>query len=105
MFLDEELEAAETESTRTIDIDQFVPKTEIDHLYGVLPYYLAPEGDVGLDAFLVIRSVIRANEYGWLGCVVLTSREHVIALERRGKGLVGTAYYRTRHASEKWRRT
>ena len=48
------------ESTRTIDIDEFVPKEEIDDLYNVRPYYIAPEGKVGADAFAVIRDVIGA---------------------------------------------
>ena len=38
---DEELEAISIESTRTIDIDEFVPKQEIDELYNIRPYYIA----------------------------------------------------------------
>ena len=52
---DEELDAVQIESTRTIEIDQFVPKSEIDERYIELPYYLAPDGKVGQDAFAVIR--------------------------------------------------
>jgi DNA end-binding protein Ku len=87
---DEELEAIALESTRTIDIDSFVPKKEIDQLYNIRPYYIAPEGKVGIDAFAVIRDVIEETDRVALGRVVLTSREHVIALEPRGKGLMGT---------------
>jgi DNA end-binding protein Ku len=86
----EELEAIAIESKRTIEIDEFVPKSEIDDLYNVRPYYIAPNGDVGMDAFVVIRDIIAAMKKVALGRVVLTSREHVIALEPRGKGLVGT---------------
>jgi DNA end-binding protein Ku len=87
---DEDLEAIALESTRTIDIDSFVPRKEIDQLYNIRPYYIAPEGKVGIDAFSVIRDVIEAVDKVALGRVVLTSREHVIALEARGKGLMGT---------------
>src|SRR6266516_6188756 len=87
---DEELEAISVESTRTIDIDEFVPKDEIDDLYNVRPYYIAPEGKVGVDAFAVIRDVIEATKKVALGRLVLTSREHVIALEARCQGLMGT---------------
>jgi DNA end-binding protein Ku len=87
---DEELEAIALESTRTIDIDTFIPKKEIDQLYNIRPYYIAPEGKVGIDAFAVIRDVIEETDKVALGRVVLTSREHVIALEPRGKGLMGT---------------
>ena len=41
---DEEIEAVQIESTRTIDIDRFVPKNEIDERYINSPYYLAPDG-------------------------------------------------------------
>ena len=86
---DEELEAVQIESTRTIDIDQFVPKNEIDERYIESPYYIAPDGQVGQDAFAVIRDTIGKLNMVALGRVVLTRREHVIALEPRGRGLLG----------------
>jgi len=87
---DKEIDAIALESTRTIEIDEFVPRTEIDDLYLIRPYYIAPDGKVGQDAFAVIRDVIRQMNMVAIGRVVLTSREHVIALEARGKGLMGT---------------
>ncbi len=86
---DEELDAVQIESTRTIDIDQFVPKNEIDERYIDSPYYLAPDGKVGEDAFAVIRDTIGKLNMVALGRVVLTRREHVIALEPKGRGLLG----------------
>jgi DNA end-binding protein Ku len=85
----EELEAVAIESKRTIEIDEFVPKKEIDELYLNSPYYLVPDGEVGQQAFAVIREAIRKEGIVALGRVVFTSREHVIALEPRGKGLMG----------------
>jgi DNA end-binding protein Ku len=85
----EELEAIAIESKRTIEIDEFVPKKEIDELYLNNPYYLVPDGDVGQQAFAVIREAISKEGMVALGRVVFTSREHVIALEPRGKGLLG----------------
>src|SRR5262249_56634052 len=84
----EELEAVAIESTRTIDIDEFVPKKEIDDLYLNNPYYLVPDGEVGQQAFAVIREAIRKEGMVALGRDVFTSREHVIALQPRGKGLL-----------------
>jgi DNA end-binding protein Ku len=86
---DEELDAVQIESTRTIDIDQFVPKTEIDERYIDAPYYIAPDGQVGQDAFAVIRDTIGKLNMVALGRVVLTRREHIIALEPKGRGLLG----------------
>jgi DNA end-binding protein Ku len=87
---DEELESIALESTKTIEIDEFVPRNEIDELYNIRPYYIAPDGKVGQDAFVVIRNVIEQMKMVAIGRVVLTSREHVIAIVPRGKGLMGT---------------
>ncbi len=85
----EELEAIAIESKRTIEIDGFVPKKEIDELYLNSPYYIVPDGEVGQQAFAVIREAIRQEGMVAIGKVVFTSREHIIALEARDKGLLG----------------
>jgi DNA end-binding protein Ku len=85
----DELDNIALESTRTIEIDQFVPRSEIDDLYLVRPYYIVPDGKVGHDAYAVIRETIRAMDRVALARVVLTNREHVIGLEARDNGLVG----------------
>jgi DNA end-binding protein Ku len=86
----EELENVALESTRTIEIDEFVDPTEIDPRYLIRPYYLRPDGKVGHDAFAVIRETIREMNKVAIGRVVLTNREHIIALEPLDKGLMGT---------------
>jgi DNA end-binding protein Ku len=86
----EELEAIAIESKRTIEIDEFVPKKEIDELYLNSPYYIVPDGEVGQQAFAVIREAIKREGMVALGKIVFTSREHVISLEPRGRGLLGT---------------
>ena len=85
----EELEAVAIESKRTIDIEQFIPKKEIDELYLGNPYYIVPDGEVGQQAFAVIRDAIKEKGMVAIARVVFTSREHVIALEPRGKGMMG----------------
>jgi DNA end-binding protein Ku len=85
----EELEAVALESKRVIDIEEFVPKTEIDELYIRDPYYMVPDGEVGQQAFAVIREAIRKEGMVAIAKVVFTSREHIIALEARGKGMLG----------------
>jgi DNA end-binding protein Ku len=86
----EELENVALESTRTIEIDEFVQRSEIDPRYIIRPYYLCPDGKIGHDAFAVIRETIREMNKVAIGRVVLTSREHIIALEPLDKGLMGT---------------
>jgi len=85
----EELEAVALESKRVIDIESFVPRKEIDELYLNNPYYVVPDGEIGQQAFAVIREAIRQEGMVALGKVVFTSREHVFALEPRGKGMMG----------------
>ncbi|MBR0823862.1 Ku protein [Bradyrhizobium liaoningense] len=86
----EELEEIALESSRTIEIDEFVDKSDIDPRYLIRPYYLRPDGKVGHDAFAVIRETIREMNKVAIGRVVLTNREHIIVLEPMEKGLVGT---------------
>jgi DNA end-binding protein Ku len=86
----DELEDIALESTRTIEIDEFVPKTDIDNRYLIRPYYLVPDGKVGHDAFAVIRETIRSMNKVAIGRLVLTNREHIIALEPLDRGLMGT---------------
>src|SRR3954447_17818524 len=85
----EELEAVALESQRVVDIDEFVPKSSIDELYLNNPYYIVPDGEVGQQAFAVIREAIRKEGMVAIGKIVFTSREHIIALEAREKGLLG----------------
>jgi DNA end-binding protein Ku len=99
----DELENIALESTRTIEIDEFVKRDEIDPRYIIRPYYLTPDGKVGHDAYAVIRETIRSMDMVAIGRVVLTSREHIIALEPMEKGLVGTLLrypYEVRSESE-----
>jgi DNA end-binding protein Ku len=85
----EELEAIALESKRVIEIDEFVRRDEIDDLYFNNPYYIVPDGEVGRQAFAVIREALKQEGMVAIGSVMFTSREHIIALEARSKGLLG----------------
>ena len=86
----EELEAVQVESNHTIDIDSFVPRDEIDKRYLNHPYYIAPDGKAAIDAFAVIRDAMKDRDRVALARIVLTNREHIIAIEPLGKGMLGT---------------
>jgi Ku protein len=99
----DELEAVQIESNHTIDIDSFVPRGEIDKRYLNHPYYIAPDGKAGIDAFAVIRDAMKDQDRVALARIVLTNREHIIAIEPLGKGLLGTTLrypYELRDESE-----
>jgi DNA end-binding protein Ku len=87
---DDELEKIKIESTHTIEIDRFVPRSEIDDRYLASPYYLSPTDQVGQEAFSVIRDAMREKKMVGLARVVLTRREHVVMLEPFDKGLLAT---------------
>ena len=86
----DELEAVEVESTRAIDIDKFVPDEEIDKRYYERPYYIAPDDKTGEEAFAVIRDAMKDKGRVALARIVFANREHILAIEPWGKGMLGT---------------
>jgi DNA end-binding protein Ku len=100
---DDELDALAVESKHTIEIDSFVPREQIDERYLDSPYYITPDGQVGQDAFAVIREAMRGKDMVALGRVVLAKREWVIMLQPWDKGLMATTLrypYEIRDAKE-----
>ena len=88
LLSDDEIKSVKLESTKTIDIERFVPAEEIDRIYWDNPYYLAPDGKLAQEAFGVIRTALEQSGQIALGRVVLSTRERVMALEPRGKGIL-----------------
>jgi non-homologous end joining protein Ku len=78
------------ENTRTIEIERFVPRSQIDTRYHNTPYYITPRDVMGQEAFSVIRDAMAGRGVVGMGHVVLASRERPIIVEARGKGLLGT---------------
>ena len=76
------------ESSRTIDIDKFVPRAQIDERFLDSPYYLVPDDKVGQDAFAVVRDAMRGKDMVALGRIVFAKRERVMMLQPWGKGLL-----------------
>jgi DNA end-binding protein Ku len=90
LFDKEELDAMRLQSTRNIDIEDFVPADSIDRIYWDEPYYLAPAGKTGLEAFAVIQAAMRKQRKVALGRLVMHTRERICALEPRGSGILLT---------------
>jgi DNA end-binding protein Ku len=87
---DDELDAVAVESNHTIEIDSFVPRSQIDERFLDSPYYIIPNDPVGQEAFAVIREAMRGKGMVALARVVLAKRERVIMLQPWDKGLMGT---------------
>ncbi|WP_425068767.1 Ku protein [Reyranella sp.] len=86
----EELDAVRIESTRILDIEEFVDASEIDRIYWDEPYYLAPSGKTGIEAYSVIRAAMEKQKKVALGRVVMHQRERICALEPRDNGILLT---------------
>lgn len=91
VLLDEdELDNVALESTHTIEIDEFVPMSDVDRIYLDESYYLVPQDDVAQEAFAVIREAMRKEDLAGLARVVVYRRERLLLLRPRGKGLLAT---------------
>lgn len=88
LLSDDEIKSVKLESTKTIEIERFVPGDDIDRLYWDNPYYLAPEGKMAQEAFGVIRTAMEKSGQIALARVVISTRERILALEPRGKGIL-----------------
>jgi len=98
---DDELDEVALESTHTIDIESFVPRSEVDEIYLDESYYIVPNDKVGYEAFAVIREAMRKTGLVGLARVVLYRRERIVMLRPREDGLVATALrYRTEVRNE-----
>ncbi len=85
---DEELKELQIESSKIIDLDQFVDRGEVDPVYLDAPYYVHPDGDLADEAFRVIGEAMAKKDKVGLGRVVLSSRERLVLVEPRDGGLV-----------------
>jgi len=88
---DEELENVALESTHTIEIEEFVPVSEVDRIYLDESFYIVPQDEVAQEAFAVIREAMKKEGLAGLARVVIYRRERLLLLQPRGKGLVATA--------------
>jgi len=85
---DEELDAVALDSTRTIDIDMFVPRDSIEWIWFDKPHYLTPDDPVGEEAYSVIRDAMVATGMVGISRLVMYRRERAVMLEPRGRGIV-----------------
>lgn len=88
LLTQEEINSVKLESTKTIEIERFVSSDEIDRLYWDNPYYLAPDGKLAQEAFGVIRTAMEKSGQIALGRVVIGTRERILALEPRDRGIL-----------------
>jgi DNA end-binding protein Ku len=86
----DEIDDLKIESSHTIDIDQFVPREEVNSRFLDTPYYMAPDDKVATEAFAVIREAMENEGKAGVARVVLARRERMVLLEPLGKGILAT---------------
>jgi DNA end-binding protein Ku len=84
---DSDLEAVRLESNHTLNIEAFVDAGEIDVLYQDSPYYLAPDGKMAEETFAVLRDAMEAENKVAIARLVMSSRERVVTIAPREKGM------------------
>jgi DNA end-binding protein Ku len=95
ILTDEEIKSVKLETTKTIDIERFVPEGEIDRIYWDNPYFLAPDGEMAQEAFNVIRAAMEKSGQIALGRIVLATRERILPLKPAVRGSWPTRSART----------
>jgi DNA end-binding protein Ku len=84
---DSDLEAVRIESSHTLNIEAFVDEDEVDVIYQDAPYYLAPDGAMAEETFVVLRDAMRASGKLAIARLVMTSRERVVTIGARENGM------------------
>jgi DNA end-binding protein Ku len=98
VIIDEaDLEAVRIESSHTMNIEAFVDADEVDVIYDDTPYYLAPDGAMAEETFVVLREAMRKANKLAIARLVLSSRERVVTIGPRENGMF---VYTLRNPSE-----
>ncbi len=87
---DSDLEAVRIEANHTLNIEAFVDENEIDVIYQDSPYYLAPDGAMAEETFAVLRDAMQAAGKVAIARLVMSSRERVVTIGAREKGMFVT---------------
>ena len=87
---DSDLEAVRIESNHTLNIEAFVDESEVDPIYQDSPYYLAPDGKMAEETFAVLRDAMQAAGKVAIARLVMSSRERVVTIGAREKGMFVT---------------
>jgi DNA end-binding protein Ku len=84
---DADLESVRIESNHTMNIEAFVDERSVDVIYLDAPYYLAPDGAMAEETFVVLREALRKSGKLAIARLVLSSRERVITIGARETGM------------------
>jgi DNA end-binding protein Ku len=97
---DEDFESARVAASSTLNVEKFVPLDSIDPIYFDSSYYVVPDGDAGLDVYVVLRTAIAEARELALSRVVIAQRERAIALMPMGNGMVAHTLHENRDLND-----
>ncbi len=92
ILTDEDFEAIPVESSRAIDIQQFVQLDEIDPMQYKKSYYLVPE-ETGAKAYALLREALHRSGKVGIAKVSFRDKEHLAALRFRDDAFVLETMY------------
>lgn len=92
---DDELKGCEIETTKVIDLKEFVPAENIEPFLIAETHYIAPDNPALADAFALIRDAL--DGFAGIGTLAIRNREQLVAIVRHKRGLM---MHTLRHASE-----
>jgi DNA end-binding protein Ku len=84
---DSDLKAVRLETTKIIELVSFADASQLDPIFLDSPYYVSPDGAIAEEGFRVLREAMRELDRVAIGRVVLTGREHLVAMGVQEKGL------------------
>lgn len=85
----DEVAATIPESNKTLEIEAFIPCSDVDDVYFDKPYYLTPD-KMGGDAFVALRDGMRKSKVAAIARTVLFRRMRTVLIRPHGKGLIAT---------------
>jgi DNA end-binding protein Ku len=85
----DEVAATIPESNKTLEIEAFIPCSDVDDVYFDKPYYLIPD-KMGSDAFVALRDGMRKSKVAAIARTVLFRRMRTVLIRPHGKGLIAT---------------
>jgi DNA end-binding protein Ku len=100
LLTDEDFASVKVESSSTMNIEKFVEARSIDPLYYDNSYFLAPDGDAGMDVYAVLYEAIEKTGRVALSRVVIAQRERTIALRPAEGGLVAQTLHEQRDIND-----
>ncbi|MBY2916967.1 Ku protein [Rhizobium leguminosarum] len=85
----EEVSAAIPESNKTLEVEAFIPCSDVDDVYFDKPYYLTPD-KMGGDAFAALRDAMKKSMVAAIARTVLFRRMRTVLIRPHGKGLIAS---------------